>query len=118
KRVAITPMSPFPLSVNKRKSCCIVRETIRELNAYIRATTPIRENQKILYSLNCRFILRCERFSSIISIPSHHGEDIQNLVKESPAGIAAFANFHENRSVAQKENTICVTCRKGIVRHH
>ena len=24
KRAAITPISPFPLSANKRKSCCIV----------------------------------------------------------------------------------------------
>ncbi len=55
----------------------------------------------------------------IIHSPLHHGEDIQNLVKESPTRIAAFADFRENRTVRKREYGLrklaekasCVTIR-------
>ena len=42
----------------------------------------------------------------------------KNLVKESPSGIAAFADFREDRTVPQKEDTVCIACGKGIMRYH
>ena len=50
--------------------------------------------------------------------PSHHGEDIQDFFKESPAGITTLTDFRKDRPVPHKENTIGIACRESIVCHH
>ena len=54
----------------------------------------------------------------IAHAPSHHGEDIQDFFKESPAGITTLTDFREDRAIPQKENAIGVACRESVVCHH
>ena len=50
--------------------------------------------------------------------PSHHGKDMQDLIKEGAPAAAALMEFCEDLSVPQKEDPVCVAGCKSVMCYH